>query len=147
MVERRLDLLVLDGQSDPRLNAVHRSAFGTRAFEALRMRDAAPGRHPVDFAGADRLLGPQAVTMHDLAFEQVRKRRKADMRMRPHVHAARNAGRHVERPEMVEEHERADAAALRERQNAPDGKPAEIAAACFDDEIDHGDLPSLGFQV
>ena len=53
------------------------------------------------------------------------------------------AGRHVERTEMVEEHERADAAALRERKNAPDGEPAEVAAACFDDEIDHVGLPSV----
>jgi hypothetical protein len=52
------------------------------------MHDAAPGSHPVDFAGADRLHTAEAVAVQDLAVEQVGHGREADVRMRPHVEAA-----------------------------------------------------------
>ena len=56
MLERRLRVLVRDGQRDPRLDAVHRLA-GRALFvgRALRMDDAAAGGHPVDVAGDDLL--------------------------------------------------------------------------------------------
>src|SRR4029078_12085136 len=73
MRERGLDFLALDRQADPRLDAVHRAAFGAGALEALRMRDAAPGGHPVHLAGADRLLRAQAVAMHDLPLQPIRE--------------------------------------------------------------------------
>ena len=90
MRERRLGLLVFDRQRDPRLDAVHRAAFGARPLEALGMRDAAARRHPVHLAGAYRLFGADAVAMHDLSFEQVADGRQADVRMRPHIDGTRN---------------------------------------------------------
>src|SRR4051794_10207845 len=65
MRERRLGFLVLPGQRDPRLDTVHRVTLGTRPLEAFGMRDAASGRHPVELAGADRLLGTETVAVHD----------------------------------------------------------------------------------
>ena len=66
--------------------------------------------------------------MHDLAREQIRDRRQADVRMRPHVDAPRQVRSDLHRPHVIEEHERADHAALRPRQHAPDLEAAEIAA-------------------
>ncbi len=43
-------------QRNPRLNAVHRPAFGSRLFKALGMRDSPSRDHPVDLAGPNRLL-------------------------------------------------------------------------------------------
>jgi hypothetical protein len=57
--------------------------------------------------------------MHDLAVEQPVTVR-ADVRMRTHV-GVLGAGQ-LDRPEVVEEHERADAAALGDRQRAADGE-------------------------
>src|SRR4029078_4476672 len=116
------------------------AAFGAGALEALRMRDAAPGGHPVHLAGADRLLGHQAVAMHDLALEQIRERGQADVRMRAHVDAARNAGRELDRSEVIEEDEPPDTAPLAEQEHASHGEAAEVAAARIDDEFDHGGL-------
>ena len=65
-----------------------------------------PGRHPVDRAGLDALHGAQAVPVHHRAFEQIGDGREADVRMRPHVVVV--AGTRGDRPEVVEEHERAD---------------------------------------
>ena len=59
---------------------------------------------------------PEAVLVKDLAFEEVGHRGKADMRMRPHVEPA--SGRQAHRAHLVEEHERADHAALHGRQRA-----------------------------
>jgi hypothetical protein len=76
-----------------------------------------PDGHPVDRAGQDLLHAAQAVAMHHRALEKVGDGRQADVRMRPHVvFGARLFGG---RPEMVEEHERPDRAALRRRQQAP----------------------------
>ena len=109
-----------------------------RALEALRMRDAAARRHPVHLAGPDRLLGADAVAMHDLAVEQIGDGRQPDVRMRPHVDRARNARREIDRTHVIEEDERPDHAPLRERQHASDLEAAEVAAPLFDDELDHG---------
>ena len=42
------------------------------------------------------------------------------------------AGRELRRSHMVEKHERADHAQACRRQNAPDGKPAEVPVARLD---------------
>src|SRR5436190_21530331 len=101
------------------------------------MRDPAAGRHPVELARPDRLLGTHAVPMHDLAIEQVGDRRQADVRMGPDVDAARYARLEANRPEMIEEDERPHHAPLAERQHASHLESAEVAGACVDDEIDH----------
>ena len=56
-------------------------------------------------------------------------RRQADVRMRPHVDAARNARRETHRAEMVEEDERPDHPPLGEGKHAADVESAEVAAA------------------
>ena len=54
--------------------------------------------------------------MHDRALEEVGERRQADVRMRPDVVVG--AGGDVDRPEVVEEDERADGAPVRRGQQA-----------------------------
>jgi hypothetical protein len=62
--------------------------------------------HPVDFAGADRLNSAEAVPVQEFAFEKVRHRSKADVRMRRHVEAGVRS-QHL-RPHLIQEDERAD---------------------------------------
>ena len=69
MGEEGRGLLVLGRQRNPGLDAVHGAALGARLLEALGMRDAAAGDHPVDLVGLDGLLHADAVAMHDLARE------------------------------------------------------------------------------
>ena len=57
------------------------------APRALRVRDAAPGIHPVHIARLDRLRRAQRVAVKDLAFEQIRDGGEIDVRMRAHVEA------------------------------------------------------------
>ncbi len=80
------------------------------------MNDAAARRHPVHVAGADRFDVARAVAVNHLAFEQIGQRRQADMRMRTHVRPV--SGAKHRRPEMVEEDEGTDHAALRGWQRA-----------------------------
>ena len=103
---------------------------------ALRMDDAAPGRHPVDVAGDDFLHRAEAVAMHDRAFEQIGDRGEADVRMRPHVEA--DAGLKRGRAHVVEEDERADQARRHGRQHAPHGQTADVAQMRFEDCFDRG---------
>ena len=81
----------------------------------------------------DRRFAAHAVAVHDLAREKIGDGGQADMRMRANVDMARNARRHVDRPHMIEEHERADHAALRMGKDAADFEPAKIFAALIDD--------------
>ena len=67
--------------------------------------------------------------MHDLAFEQVRDGRQADVRVRPDIDAARNARLEAHRAEVVEENERSDHPTLGERKHASDFESAKVAAA------------------
>jgi hypothetical protein len=83
---------------------------------ALDMRHATACRHPADIARLHVLFGAKAVLVQDLAFEQVRQRRQADMRVLAYVHAM--AWGVVRFEHMVEEHERADTAALGRGQRA-----------------------------
>ena len=52
---------------------------------ALRVHDAAAGRHPVDRAGLDALHDAEAVAVQHRALEQVGDRGQPDVRMRAHV--------------------------------------------------------------
>ena len=97
-----------------------------------------PGSHPVHFAGTNHLVKAEAVPMHDLAREQIRDRRQADVRMRTHVDPPRQIRGELHRTHVIEEHERADHAALRPRQHAPDLEAAQIAATRFDHQLDRG---------
>ena len=125
MLERRLHVLVRDGQRDPRLDAVHRLA-GRALFvgRALRMDDAAAGGHPVDIAGDDLLHGAEAVAMHDRAVEQIGDGREPDMRMRAHVES--RAGHERCGTDVVEEDERADGSHGSRRQHAPHRETADV---------------------
>ena len=51
------------------------------------MHDAAPGPHPVDRAGLDRLLRAQGVPVQDLALEEVSQRGQVDVRLGTDVDA------------------------------------------------------------
>ncbi len=112
------------------------SAPIAHAVEALGVADALTCGHPVDFAGPDHLLVAERVAMRDLAVEEVRDRRQADVRMRPHIGRARHRSGEFERPKVIEEDERADHATLRERQHAADLEAAEIARPRRDQQID-----------
>jgi len=135
--EGRIGFLVLARQGDPGLDAVHAPAVAARALEALGVRDAPARDHPVDFAGADGLLRAHTVAMHDLALVQVAEGGEADMRVRPHVHRARDARREIHRPHAVEENERPDHVLADGGQHAPDLEAAEIPPARLDDLLDH----------
>src|SRR5688572_6066285 len=87
--EGGVGFLVLLRQRDPGLDAVHAAALAPRALEALGMRDAAAGGHQIHLAGPDRLLGADAVAVHDLAVEEVGERGEPDVRMRAHVDRTR----------------------------------------------------------
>ena len=78
--------------------------------------------------GRDGDLGAHAVAVGDLAVEQIGDGGEADVRVRAHVDAARDAGRELDRPHVVEEHERPDHPVLREGQHPPHLEPAQIAA-------------------
>ena len=65
--------------------------------------------------------------MDDLALEEIRDRRKPDVRMRAHIDAA--TGRKSGRPHVIEEDEGADQLARRRGQHAADGEAAEVARA------------------
>jgi hypothetical protein len=118
VLEARLDLFMRLRQRGPELQPVVHVGVGLQALGlALGVHDAAPRGHPVDRAGQDLLHAAQAVAMHHRALEKIGDRRQADVRMRPHV--VLGAGLLGGRPEMVEEHEGPDRAALRRGQQAP----------------------------
>src|SRR3546814_6301377 len=76
-----------------------------RVVEALRMGDAAAGGHPVHLAGANSLLGAEAVAVHEPAVEQIADGGEHDMRMRSDIGVATLIGRQLQRTGMIEETE------------------------------------------
>ena len=92
--ETALHFLLGGRERYPHLQAVDRLAvdasFGPRA---LGMDDAAPGRHPVDFARSDRDRGTEAVAVHDLAVEQICNGGEANMRVRADIRCRRGIPR------------------------------------------------------
>src|SRR5258706_6236540 len=67
--EGGIGFFVLLRQGYPRLDPIHAVTFPASPLEALRMRDPAARRHPIDFPRPDRLFGAQAVAMHDLTID------------------------------------------------------------------------------
>ena len=104
-------LLIGGGHGQPDLQAMHvRAAFPQRLWGALDMGDGTAGGHPADLAGADQLIRAEAVLVLQLPLEQVGEGGQADMRVLVDIHTA--ASRVGVFQNMVEEHERPDAAAL-----------------------------------
>ena len=117
MLEERLALFVRFRQRHPGLDAGDRRTGRAQLRRgALGVGDAAPGVHPVDVAGLDRLRRAQRVAMEDLAFEQIGDGGEVDVRMRAHVEAL--ARFEARRAELVPEDERPDHALLDRRQRA-----------------------------
>ena len=136
MLEGRRRFFIGHRQADPALDAVHAVAAGThRIAGAFAMGNAASRRHPVDVAGLDLLHCAQGVAVHLRAIEQVGDGGQADMGMRAHIDAL--AGREIDRPEIVEEDERSDAAPRNLRQQAGDEKSV-AQVVCFSGDGDHG---------
>src|SRR5207244_4518072 len=140
MREARFGLLALRRQRHPGLNTVHPAALFARFLEPFRMRDAVTGDHPVHLPRPDRLFGSQTVAMHDLAFEEVGNRRKTDMRMRAHVHGARDSAWEIDRTDVIEEDEGTNHPPVRMRQHAAHFKTAEVLAPLIDHGLKHSCL-------
>ena len=128
-------LLLARGQRHPGLDAEQALPVSLALLGgALGMDDAAAGAHPVHGAGLDGLLGAQAVSMQDLALEQVGEGRAVDVRMRAHVDAL--IGQELGRPHLVEEDERADHLPLGGRQGSAHRHLAEVHRARHDQGFD-----------
>ncbi|MCY1538793.1 hypothetical protein D9M68_743540 [compost metagenome] len=136
------------GQRHPELHQLQPAAgVGIGVGEALAVRDAASGRHPVHLAGSDDLQRAQAVAVRDLAAEQIAHRGQADVRVRPHVGGAVVLRRQRHRAGVVQEHEGADVAALRKGQHAPHRQAvAKVGGACIDHHFQHRVLLSVVAQ-
>ncbi len=103
------------------------------------MHDSAPGRHPVDLAGTDRLMRAEAVAVDDLALDQIRHRRQADVRMRTHVESL--TGRHRLSAHLVEEGERSNHTARRRGKDATDSEATELTGPRIDHVRDRRHSP------
>ncbi len=79
--------------------------------------------------------------MHDFAGEEIGERGEADVGMRAHVDAARNAARELHGSDVVEEDERADHATAVMRQHAADLEVADVPTSLLDDVGD--DAPEV----
>src|SRR5262249_15052578 len=98
------------------------------------MGDAFSGGHQVHRAWRNFLNIALAIAVHDAAVKQIGDGGKADMRVRPHVHAL--AGDELYRAKMIEEDEGPDHLALAVRQRATHLKSvAEVAGARDDDKF------------
>ena len=107
---------MLIGQGHPGLDAVEARSLIEIRSGTLRVDDATPGPHQIDRARANQLRVAQAVTMHDLALEQVGHGRQAYVGMGANVDAlARGEGG---RSHMIEEDERAYGTTAPGRQHA-----------------------------
>ena len=131
MLERRRRFLVRLGQSDPALDAVQAMAGARAPHAPVRSEWAMPRPAVIQFTspGLISCTEPKRVAVHLRAFEQIGDGGQPDMGMRPHIDAL--AGREIHRPEIVEEHERADAAPRHLRQEAGDEKTvAQVVRLC-----------------
>src|SRR6516165_934520 len=136
VLEAGRDFLLRGRQRNPALQTEHfLSRLPLQVRRALGMRDASAGGHQVHGAGRDFLDMTLAVAMHDAAVEQVGDGGKANMRMRPHVHAL--AGHELHGTKMIEENEGADHLLLAVRQRAAYRKSiAEVAGARYEDKFE-----------
>ena len=144
--EGRFGVLVFGGQRDPGLQSVEGVVDAAQTFRrAFGMHDAASRGHPVDIAGLDFLHRAEAVAVHHRALPQVGHGGQADMRMR--AHRDRLLAAEHRRPDVVEEHERTDAAPIGTRQDPADGESAEVVQARTV-EFGHGvDLRGIGTMM
>ena len=94
------------------------------------MNDAAPGGHPVDVAGCNRLQTAKTVPVDNRAVEEIGHRGKTDMRMGPHVDAF--AFHQFGRTYLVDENKRPDHLALCRRKHAPDLESSQVAGTRYD---------------
>ena len=115
VLERRRPVSRRLGLSDPQLDCVQRAAVRPRCL--LGVGDAVARRHHVELTGPDRLLGAEAVAVHDLAVEQPRDRLQPDVRMGADLHAASAVDEHFRG--VVEEAPRTDGAPPPRRQRPP----------------------------
>ena len=106
------------------------------------MGHAAPGDHPVQFAGTDDLVCPGAVPVMEVAAKEVRDSAKTDMRMRPDVDAL--PGQQFGRAGLIEEDERSDHLPLRRRQGAPNLEAAQVSSARDDERFDRVEANLIG---
>ncbi len=98
---------------------------------AFRVHDPAAGRHPVDRAGLDALHAAEAVAVDHRTLEQVGDGGEPDVRVRPDVVIGTRL--HVDRAEMIEEQEWADALTTRGREHpAHDESTAEVVQFSVD---------------
>src|SRR5580658_4797414 len=117
MPKARADLFVFARQRHPALNASQRRRRLTSLrCRALRMDDPAAGNHPVDLTGPNRLYGAEAVSMHDLAVEQVGNGGQADVRMRSYIEPG--ARPELRRTHLIEKYKWTNGAALTRGQRA-----------------------------
>jgi hypothetical protein len=142
MLEGGCNLLLAGWQRDPGLDGVQVTSFTARTLEALGMRDAATGDHPVHLSWLDGLLGSRRIPVHDLPGEEIGDSREPDMRMGANIGFARQTFGQVDGPHVVEENERSDHAALGKRQDPPDFEAAEVTPPFVDHQLNHARIQS-----
>ena len=108
------------------------------------MDDAATCRHPVHVPRVDRLDAAEAVTVNNLAFEQIGQRGEADMRMGPDVWGRPGAKHHWSK--MIKEDKGAYHLALCGRQRATNLEPSQIANR-RKDHLFHGACAALEIVI
>src|SRR5262245_34098078 len=119
-------------QRDPHLQAVDQLAVNASLWPgALGMHDAASGGHPVDLAGLDRHGGAEAVTVHDLAIEEIGYGGEADMRVWANVETIARV--EFRRSKMIEKDKWPNHAGPSGRQCTTDREVAEVHCARHDD--------------
>ena len=106
------------------------------------MHDAASGRHPVYFAGPDRLYAAQAVAMHDFSRKEVSDGRQPYVRVGTHVQSM--AGGKNGRSHLIQKYKWPDHASLDAGQCAPHCKVvAQVARRRYHDNLQRTRLPAI----
>ena len=148
MGEGRIGLLLLAGAGRPRPGC---RAWARRVARRSSKRSewVMPRPAVIQLTSPGRIAcsGAHAVAVGHLAFEQVGDGRKADVRVRAHVDAAREARLELRRAHVVEEDERPDHPVRGEGQDAADLEAAEVAPPLVDDEFDHGQQAPGGSPI
>jgi hypothetical protein len=98
------------------------------------MSDATARRHPVHITWANWLSRAEAVTMVDIALEEVGNRGKANMRMRSHIQSVPR--QELAWAHLIEENEGPDHLPLARRQGAAHLESAQIMRTGNDNRID-----------
>src|SRR5437016_2345546 len=125
----RIHHLVRLWEVHPKLEAAHAMPVD---FRHLLVDDPAPGCHPLDVAGADDPLVPEAVLVLHSAVQHVRDRFDPAVRM---PREASHIFSRVLRPEIVEEKKRVEARHLRGAEG-----PMQMHACTFDRRASRQDL-------